>query len=106
MFINPASQNPRRHIKFVGDAPVGRSERGRETIRGIGLDQSDLREGRRVRIAYIEAMLWDLDEAGRYPGDEEVKTRADKARKLLELAVQPQTEFSSMAIDYLALRGI
>ena len=47
-----------------------------------------------------------LKEASKHPSDPELKKKADEAREFLDLAVKPQSKFSSMVIDYLAGLGI
>ena len=102
LFVDPASQDPRRHIKFKGETPVDRTKKGRETIKGLGLTKSDLREKRVQLILSIDAKVVALKEAPEQPGDMELQKKAAEAREFLDLAVKPQSEFSSMAIDYLA----
>lgn len=102
LFIDPVCQDPRRHIKFVGDAPVGRTKKGRETIQGLGLAKSDLREERSASLLLIDARMVAIDVASKHPGDRDLQTKAEEAGKFLDLAVKPHAEFSSMVIDYLA----
>ena len=53
LLIDPASEDPREHIRFRGSACEAipergrKSERGRETIRVLGLNRSNLEEDRR-----------------------------------------------------------
>ena len=73
-----------------------------ETIEGLGLTKSDLREKRVGLLILIYAKVAAIDGAARHPGDKDLQKQAAEAQEFLELAVKPQSEFSSMAIDYLA----
>ena len=103
LFINPAIQDPRDHIRFEGASPVGHTQEGRETIEGIGLDKSDLFEKRLEYLTLILATnVVASTEAAKHPGDKELQQNAAKARTFLAIAEKPESKFSSMAIDYLA----
>ena len=102
LFIDPACEDPRQHIKFVGEVPVGRTKKGRETIKGLALDHALLRENRSELLLLIDANIVVLDEASKQPDDEELQKKAADARNFLDIAVKPQAEYSSMVIDYLA----
>ena len=102
LFIDPASQDPRRHIRFKGVTPVDRTKKGRETIKGLGLTKADLRQERDALLLLIDAGIRALEGASKQPDNKELQKKAAEAREFLDLAVKPQSEFSSMAIDYLA----
>lgn len=102
LFIDPASQDPRQHIRFDGATPVDRTKKGRETIKGLGLTKADLREKRIELLLLIDTSIVAVEEASKQPDDKELQKKASEAREFLDLAVKPQSEFSSMAIDYLA----
>lgn len=102
LLIDPASQDPRQHIRFVDDRPEGRTKKGRETIKATGLDLGDLRSWRSELLLDIDAKVVALKEASEQPGDGELQKKATEAREFLDQAVKPQSQFSSMAIDYIA----
>ncbi len=106
LLIDPAREDPRRHIRYENEVPMGVTKRGRETIKGIGLDRSNLREDRLHAIAHIEARFTITEAATKHTGDRELQAKAAEASAFIESAVQPHAEFSSMAIDYLARRRI
>jgi len=101
-FIDPSKQNPRRHIKFENEVPVGQTRAGRITITGLGLDGPQLMEYRREKIAHLDIRLEYIEAARLLPSDPEVQAKAAEYRQYLESAKQPRAEFSSMAIDYLS----
>ena len=96
LLVDPASEDPRQHIRFRGSACEPLTGRGRETIRVLGLKRSDLEEDRRERLAILDA----LREAARL---EEIVggARVERARDILERAVRPEAEYSSMARYFL-----
>lgn len=102
LFIDPTELDPRAHIRFAYDAPVGNSSEGDTTIRLIGLRRRELLEERLTRIKNIDVRLAILSKAEEYPGDDKLKKWATEARQFIEDAVRPEAPFSSMAIDYLA----
>ena len=66
------------------------------------MDNGDLRGKRSELLLLIDAKVVALDEAARQPGNKELQKKADEALEFLELAVNPESEFSSMVTDYLA----
>ena len=93
LFVNPAEEDPREHIRFEDDLPVALTERGGHTIEGLGLRRSELFEQRLhvlKLVKLINDMIMIIDAADR-----------DKALRFLEKAVKPDAEFSSMVMDYL-----
>ncbi len=57
VLLNPGHSNPEQHIEFVGPVPHGKTERGRETIRLLGLDRETLNTERRERSETIRNYL-------------------------------------------------
>jgi len=47
LMIDPGTEDPSLHIEFIGSIPRGLSERGRETIRLLGLDRETIGSRRR-----------------------------------------------------------
>ncbi len=100
LFINPAREDPRRHIRFRGEVAIHRTKRGRETINGLGLRRPDLEEERRERLDYLKR-LRDIVELGTNSIDPEAQSQAEDARKHLAAAVLPDAKYSAMARDFL-----
>ena len=97
LLVNPAEQNPRDHIRFVGDIPVAQTERGRHTIAGIGLRRPALTDARLEYISTIDT----LGKIVKLPSNQQNQPLQEEARTKLEQAMRPTTQFSSMVIDYI-----
>ena len=102
-FVNPAAEDPRDHIRFVEDLPVARTERGRHTIEELGLRRSALTEQRRECIEAVKMAIVIIENAGAMPFPDNDALQ-NKARRIVEQAVQSDAAFSSMMIDFLAQR--
>ena len=101
VLIDPANEDPRKHIRFDGDAPFGISDRGKKTIALLGLRASYL-TGKRMRILkHLDALLTIKKLTSVITGEAEDR---EIAESLLKAAIEPTAEFSSMAIDLLANR--
>ena len=96
LLVDPASEEPRQHIRFRGSASEPLTERGRETIRVLGLNRSDLEEDRRERLDILD-VLRETVRLGERVGEAPV----ERARNLLEHAVRPVAKYSSMARYFL-----
>ena len=105
LFVNPAEEDPREHIRFHGDLPVWCSERGRHTIEGLGLRSTILRDQRQLRLEEINQLinLVRIVEANPHP-DKRDQEDVRKARSLIAEATQPNAEFSAMVMDLVAQR--
>jgi hypothetical protein len=93
--------DPRDHIRFANDFPVGLTDEGRETIRQLKLDREPLNKRRRTLIHRLDGerdviKLWANDHRA------EAQQRVQAARQVLADAILPQAEFSATARDYLA----
>jgi uncharacterized protein (TIGR02646 family) len=96
VLVDPASEDPRDHIRYDGDSPYARTDRGQVTIEILGLRRGDLRE---VRKDLLDTLTLLRTAAIRFgPGDPD---GAAAAARLAVLA-QPSSEFSSMVTDFLA----
>lgn len=102
LFIDPAGQNPRKHIRFDHDAPKSDTPQGRMTIDGLRLRRTELTEDRLRQIDNVNVRLAILAGAKKNPDDAELQAEARKASQFLEAAKRPEAEFSSMVKDYLA----
>lgn len=93
--------DPRDHISFRGEAPIGDTEEGETTIEVLGLKRTSLS---RDRLAHLRT-LKDLHEAVLVT---ETDTRPEAAALVnrfcakLAAAVAPAARFSAAAADYLA----
>ena len=96
LLIDPASEEPRLHIRFRGSASVPLTERGRETVRVLGLNRSDLEEDRREWLAILDTFQLTLR-----LGEKVDRELLERARNFLECAVRPDAKYSSMARYFL-----
>ena len=96
LFIDPAGEDPRQHIRFRRAEVVDLTERGRVTIQGLGLGRNELEETRRERLAHLEALRWIAELEDGATVDE-----VERARTQLEEATLPNAKYSSMAQDFL-----
>lgn len=95
VLIDPSRENPRDHIRFRQDEPRGITERGEKTIILLNLRHSDFEEPRRTLFYMLEALKSVLE------GLDSDCAIAEKIRKVLDRAISPEAEYSSMAIDLL-----
>lgn len=100
LFVNPAREDPRRHIHFRGEVAMPITKMGRETIQGMGLRRSDLEEARRERLAYLRS-LGDIVELGNSSIDQKMRALAVETQEFLKSVVRPEAEYSAMAQDFL-----
>ncbi len=90
----------RKHIKFVGDRPEGRTPHGHRTVEVLELD-SPIHAGRRDYLAELaKKRKLCIDLMG--VDDARVRPHVEDARKEVEAAVQPDKPFSAMAAAFLA----
>lgn len=102
LFINPAIEDPRKHIRFIREDAIHRGDiRGQATIKGLGLMRPDLVEDRRTRLGVLEAEHIIIELGTRDPENDEMQTRVKKAQEFLNNAIRPEAEFSSMARDFI-----
>lgn len=102
MLIDPAGpRDPRDHIRFYDDLPIGLTDAGRTTVEILRLDREPLNERRRKLIRRLQGELDVIRLLGNDPHPDK-RALADDSRAALVRAVQPDAEFSSAASDYLA----
>lgn len=92
LLVDPASEDPRQHIRFRGPAIEPLTERGRKTIRVLKLNRSALEDARGERLVYLDCLRIIAGLKGRVAAKE-----VEQARNHLEGAVLPDAEYSSMA---------
>lgn len=97
-FINPASEDPREHIRFHKDEPRGITPQGRYTVKKLLLHK-DLEEARRERYGLLSGLKNGIEVMESKGIEHESITRM---KEILDAAILPDAEFSSMAIDLLA----
>lgn len=99
ILIDCSLEDPRKHIKFANDEPIGIDERGKINIEFFKLRHPDFTEARLKRFIFLKAIK-DLVEENIANG----KSKDEYAVPigLLREAMQPTEEFSSMAIDFLS----
>ena len=100
LFIDPAREDPQRHIRFRGEVARPVTKRGQETIQGMGLGRDDLEEARREKLGVLKA-LHSLVELRKDSAELEDQNVVEKACKLLADACLPEAEYSAMARDFL-----
>ena len=102
MLIDPAQEDPRQHIRFRRDAPYGITDRGRKTVALLGLNEAYLREKRLKRLEQLRTLLQLAEILPAIAGGATVPPDVEGQ---LTKSKQPEAEFSSMAIDFLASQG-
>lgn len=98
--LKPDGDNdPRDHISFHMEVPVGITPLGRKTIEVLGLD-SPAHEPRLTHLAEIRRKReWSINLMGSV--DPYARQYAELLRGLVEQAVRPEEPFSAMVADYL-----
>lgn len=105
LLVDPASDDPRDHIRFHEDEPEAhrKSIKGRTTIDVINLNHPQLAEARRDHLARIRKRRNWLIKLDALPNKEDaiVQEIIGEIRASLEGYTKKESEFSSMAIDFL-----
>jgi uncharacterized protein (TIGR02646 family) len=104
LFVHPAQQNPRDHIRFEDDAPIAVTPIGGTTIEEIGLRRNFLRNERLNKLRKLDIFLEIVEGAEKNPQHPELQSLAGKARAFLEAAILPSAQYSSMAQDFILKR--
>lgn len=76
------------------------------TIDGIRLRRVGLREERLKKIGELDMRFKIMEIAAARAEIPELHAMAKEARKFIKAAMRTDAEFSSMAIDYVARRGL
>jgi hypothetical protein len=101
ILIDPGTEDPRNHIIFHKDEPIGLTIRGHRSIELLGLRHADFAEARRTKIAILAAFKDAVDQAIALGTSTDDPLLAGLIA-VLRAAIQPDAEFSSMAIDFLS----
>jgi uncharacterized protein (TIGR02646 family) len=97
LFVHPALEDPRTHIRFRNDAPEGLTPAGITTIRVLGLaSRPDLVDARLKKFKHLVHLLKAYRKCAADPSW--AAWRAE-TRMFLEAEMHPSNEFSSMQID-------
>ena len=100
LFIDPAREDPRLHIRFRGPAVEPLTEKGRVTIRGLGLRRPELAEARTEWFGTLKTLRSILKLECKVD-DSMIKS----ARRQLCEAMLPSSQYSAMARDFLEPNG-
>jgi hypothetical protein len=99
-----ADEDPRDHISFHMEVPVGITPLGRKTIEVLGLDSlahgprlTHLAKIREARTVWIDLMA-SIDPTARQ--------HAERFRDFVEEAVRPEKPYSAMVADYLRVNPL
>ena len=90
--LDPTVDDPSMHLEFLGSRVVGKTRRGEETIRLVGLDRSPLEDNRALWLMRINLLLLLLCCAPEV---------FEEARELLIWAIQPDAPYAAMTRCYL-----
>lgn len=106
LFVDPAGEDPRDHIDFLGSTIRGRTSRGRTTIQFMQLSRSGLEELRRGKLAHIRSALTIVKLADKLASGIIEPCEVEEARTLLNDAILPKATYCAMALDFLESKGV
>jgi len=101
LLVDPSLDNPRDHIRFIGDEPVGLTVQGKCTVELLYLRSPEFEEARRSRLRILKLFKEGVEKALKNGYTVHEPHVADAINEL-RAYVQPHSEFSSMAIDFLS----
>ena len=100
LLVDPGgAEDPRNHIGFHQEVPVGKTERGCVTIKTLYLRRPDLNEDRKKHLNILKSFRNIVSLSA---DDPQLTQEAQKAQERLNSAVKACAIFSSMAQDLLA----
>nr|WP_294779096.1 hypothetical protein [uncultured Flavobacterium sp.] len=100
VLIDPGTEDPRLHIRFVNEEISGVTKRGLKNIKLLDLRNPEIDEARRTKYVILNALKSSID----LLVDEGVNITTPAVQDMIQPlrdAIKPQAEFSSMAIDLL-----
>lgn len=100
LLVDPELDDPRDHIRFIGDEPVGLTIQGKCTVKLLYLRSPELEEARRARLRILKLFKEGVEKALNKGYSIHEPHVADAINELRDY-VQPSSEFSSMAKDFL-----
>lgn len=89
--INPTEDDPAKHITFVSSVALGRTPRGIETIRLLGLDRSPLEDERVIWLSFVRSLLLLCL----------IESAKPAARTMLIWSMQNDAPYSAMTRNFL-----
>ena len=92
------AEDPRDHIGFHEEIPIGKTLQGRETIAVLGLDRTE----HAVRLRLLDELKRCREVIVTYRQDQSPSAReyVALARGIIERAVRPEAPFSAMAMAF------
>lgn len=93
-------RDPRDHIQFVGEMPVGSTDAGEKTIKILGLDRTALARDRLDHLRMLTTMFEIVEVLSESDKPKAIEI-VGRARALLAAAILPTAKFSSAATDHL-----
>ena len=104
LLIDPSADDPREHIKFEMDEPIHKSERGKATIKLLGLAEEPFSSARRRlfrKLCGIKESTTLIIDLLKRQGENVENPVVKENIEILKEAIKAEAEFSSMAIDLL-----
>lgn len=101
LLVDPAKDEPRNHICFHQDEPVHKDEKGKATIEYLGLKHPHFVRARETKFKLLDGLKTLIDLLLVENKDNKEYPQVKENIALLKSAMQPDAEFSSMAIDLL-----
>ncbi|MET3710782.1 hypothetical protein ABIC65_001484 [Sphingomonas trueperi] len=102
LLLDPyGAADPREHIQFRGEAPIGRSPHGQATIDILALDRTTLARDRLLHLRQLSRLYESVELLKDDPRPEAIAYIA-RVRAQLAAAVGPAARFSAAAADHLA----
>jgi uncharacterized protein (TIGR02646 family) len=92
--------DPRKHINFRGETPIGLSAMGEETITILALDRTTLARDRLLHLRHLSRLYESVKLLSGDPRPEAIALVA-RIRMDLAAAVKPTARFSAAATDHL-----
>lgn len=104
LIVDPGgTEDPRNHIGFHQEVPVGKTERGRITIKTLCLRRSGLNEKRKEHLVELKRIRDAIEIfSPKSADDPDALQFIQKAEDFLDSVMRACAEFSSMAQDLLA----
>lgn len=93
--------DPREHIQFRGEAPIGKSPQGNATIEILALDRTTLARDRLLHLRQLSRLYESVELLKADPRPEAIDYVA-RVRVQLAAAVEPAARYSAAAADHLA----
>ena len=97
IFIDPAIEDPRQHIRFRGAEVEHLTERGLRTIQGLGLGRGKLEDARAEVLEPLDILCSVIEDLK----DQVQSPKVERARRLLQKAIRPEAMYTAMVQDLL-----